>query len=390
MLHDHHPPPANDDDARFRKKSAKLNDIMRRVKLATAREEQCTENPRDETNQCFTCPVSLGCLGDATVSVDRQCYSVSSLVSWFRERIFKGQKPTIPHNRRALDLDVADAFLTQHDHARLATYVHVLYRAYGYDAIDRPYDLVKRALEKRDHRLLRYIIDAKPVVLGALERDDDDEWSISHVVAYYGPPQDIERAIVHAAWRADGDDRTYDDEQATPMHMAAVKGHVRLMALLNQLDADCNALDAYGQTPVMWAARDGRTAAVRWLIRAGARLEHTDENGDTVVHHCCNSPDTPNRTAMLGVLLRTCPTAFTRQNNEGHTVLNIAVHNAMYDVVRWLVPVYNRVLSIPKGLIVHVLDTTDADGQTIRDQAVEDGDERAFIDWLDAWRSTHE
>jgi hypothetical protein len=71
-------------------------------------------------------------------------------------------------------------------------------------------------------------------------------------------------------------------------------------------------------------------------------------------------------------------------------VLNIAVHNAMYDVVRWLVPVYNRVLSIPKGLIVHVLDTTDADGQTIRDQAVEDGDERAFIDWLDAWRSTHE
>jgi hypothetical protein len=360
---------------------------MRRVKLATAREEQCTENPRDETNECFTCPVSLGCLGDAIVRVDRQCYSVSSLVAWFTARIHEGQKPTIPHNRRALELDVADAFLTEHDPAQFPTYEHALYRAYGYDAIDRPYDLVAKALEKRDHRLLRYIIDAKPLVLGALERDVTDEWSMLHVVAYYGPPQDIERAIVHAAWR-DGDDRTYNDEQATPMHLAAVRGHVRLMALLHQLDADCDAMDANGQTPVMWAAREGRTASVRWLIRAGARLEYADENVDTVAHHCCNSPDTQNRTTLLGMLLRACPTTFTHPNNDGHTVLHLAVLNGLYDVVRWLVPVYDRVLSVPKGWIAQVIDTTDADGQTILDRALEDGDEQAFIDWMDAWRST--
>jgi hypothetical protein len=62
----------------------------------------------------------------------------------------------------------------------------------------------------------------------------------------------------------------------------------------------------------------------------------------------------------------------------------------MYDVVRWLVPVYDRVLSVPKGRIVRVLDTKDDEGQTIRDRAVEDGDEQAFIDWMDAWRSTLE
>jgi len=71
-------------------------------------------------------------------------------------------------------------------------------------------------------------------------------------------------------------------------------------------------------------------------------------------------------------------------------VLHLAVLNGLYDVVRWIVPVYDRVLSVPKGWIAQVLDTTDADDQTIRDRAVEDGDEQAFIDWMDAWRSTLE
>ena len=165
------------------------------------------------------------------------------------------------------------------------------------------------------------------------------------------------------------------------------------MALLHQLDADCDAMDANGQTPVMWAAREGRTASVRWLIRAGARLEYADENADTVAHHCFDDPETKNLTALtalLGMLLRACPTTFTHPNNDGYTVLHLAVLNSMYDVVRWLVTVYDRVLSVPKGRIVRVLDTKDDDGQTIRDRAVEDGDEQAFIDWMDAWRSTLE
>jgi ankyrin repeat protein len=38
---------------------------------------------------------------------------------------------------------------------------------------------------------------------------------------------------------------------------------------------DIDAKDEHGQTAVMIAARDGRTASVRWLIEHGANLDHT-------------------------------------------------------------------------------------------------------------------
>jgi ankyrin repeat protein len=62
----------------------------------------------------------------------------------------------------------------------------------------------------------------------------------------------------------------------TPEWKTAVRADdVRRLQALLSAGADINALDEHGQTGLMIAARDGKTAVVRWLTEHGADLNHT-------------------------------------------------------------------------------------------------------------------
>jgi len=96
------------------------------------------------------------------------------------------------------------------------------------------------------------------------------------------------------------------------------------------------------------------------------------------------------RAVLLGVLLDESPTTLVRTNHDGQTILHLAIENAMYEVVEWLVTTYRSVLHVPAAWIVDVLHTkTDDAGQTIREQAMDDGEEPAFLRWLDEWLAVH-
>jgi len=63
--------------------------------------------------------------------------------------------------------------------------------------------------------------------------------------------------------------------------------------------ADIDARDEHGQTAVMIAARDGRTAMVSWLIAQGADLNHTAKfNLSTLMLAVINGRD-----AIVGILV---------------------------------------------------------------------------------------
>jgi uncharacterized protein len=61
------------------------------------------------------------------------------------------------------------------------------------------------------------------------------------------------------------------------------KSDVDRLRQLLEAGADINALDRYGQTSVMIAARDGRADVMRFLIAGGAVLDQTAKYGLSAV-----------------------------------------------------------------------------------------------------------
>ena len=55
----------------------------------------------------------------------------------------------------------------------------------------------------------------------------------------------------------------------TPLHNAAIEGHVEAIEALLRASADVDARDELGRTPLHAAIMEGRMAAIKTLTRAG-------------------------------------------------------------------------------------------------------------------------
>jgi hypothetical protein len=99
-------------------------------------------------------------------------------------------------------------------------------------------------------------------------------------------------ALAHAACRADteemskclaagADVRTADAWGQTPLHWAAASGSVTAVDLLVRAGASPNAANLAGMTPLHWAAAWGHVAAAAALLEAGADKNARDVGGAT-------------------------------------------------------------------------------------------------------------
>jgi hypothetical protein len=61
--------------------------------------------------------------------------------------------------------------------------------------------------------------------------------------------------------------------QVTGLHLAAYFGLKEAMIALLENGHDLNSKNSYGQTPLLWAAKNGYEAMVKLLLGKGARLE---------------------------------------------------------------------------------------------------------------------
>jgi ankyrin repeat protein len=70
----------------------------------------------------------------------------------------------------------------------------------------------------------------------------------------------------------------------SPLHDAAVDGHVEIARLLLQNGAEVNARSKYGFTPLHWAAIFGHVDILHLLVENDADLEAQDNDGERALH----------------------------------------------------------------------------------------------------------
>jgi ankyrin repeat protein len=130
------------------------------------------------------------------------------------------------------------------------------------------------------------------------------------------------------------DPNTKDDNQQTPLAMAASYGRKKAMpALLKAPGVDLNARDKDGETPLLSAAEGGEVEAGLALLKAGADAKATSKDGSNALHKVC-SVSKHNREqfkvpedkylAFLDAVIAAGVPVDAKRKNDGATPLAIA------------------------------------------------------------------
>ena len=86
-------------------------------------------------------------------------------------------------------------------------------------------------------------------------------------------------------------------EQETPLHRAALKGHLNVVDYLLEEGADVNANG--GDSPLHWAVYGGHANIVSVLLSNGANVNAQSPGGWTPLRHAARRPDSPVFAALL-------------------------------------------------------------------------------------------
>ena len=86
-------------------------------------------------------------------------------------------------------------------------------------------------------------------------------------------------------WTGGADVDARNQDGYTPLHWAAMDGHVETAALLLDRGADLEARDAHGATPLHGAAACEQPGTAALLLDRGADVDARDERGATPLHY---------------------------------------------------------------------------------------------------------
>lgn len=73
-------------------------------------------------------------------------------------------------------------------------------------------------------------------------------------------------------------------DKATPLHVCAEFGSMRVMRLLLSRGASVHAKDSFGSTPLHWAAAECKENALKLLIASQGKVDAQDKLGNTLLH----------------------------------------------------------------------------------------------------------
>ncbi|KAK3292173.1 ankyrin repeat-containing domain protein [Chaetomium fimeti] len=151
-------------------------------------------------------------------------------------------------------------------------------------------------------------------------------------------PRDAENGTSTGSSDDDRDDSSgHQQPWQGPLHMAAVKGHDRIVRILLGHTADANEPDGHGRTPLMHAVAGGFEDVLQTLLAHGARVADADRAGRFALHWAV----TYRRESLLRRLLDHCRAhqclgLLDRPDGEGKTPLHLAIDMGFEAGVRQL------------------------------------------------------
>ncbi len=93
---------------------------------------------------------------------------------------------------------------------------------------------------------------------------------------------------------------TLPNSLQTPLHSAALRGHVDTVDILLEHQANVHAKTYQDYTPLYWACQEGQTECALLLCRAGARLTDVTKHGDAPIHSAALKGHTNTVKALVG------------------------------------------------------------------------------------------
>jgi len=147
-----------------------------------------------------------------------------------------------------------------------------------------------------------------------------------HIAAVNGHLQAATLLVAKAA-----DVNAGDVRGLTPLHAAAWSGSSEIVALLIDKGADINARDADGVTPLHAAALAGRNGTAALLISRGADVNVKNKEGMTPLHAAVLAGDRDTVVLLIGA-----GADVNAKNNSGLTPLATALERNQPEIVKLL------------------------------------------------------
>ncbi len=134
-------------------------------------------------------------------------------------------------------------------------------------------DSFRRVCEEGDVDVVKAVVERTQVDLGAI---DDDGKTPLHFAAVNG-----HLPVVQYLCEQGADKEARDDSGRTPLYQAAFNCHLPVVQYLYEQGADKEARNEYDHTPLLWAAVNGHLPVVQYLCEQGANKEARGEYGRT-------------------------------------------------------------------------------------------------------------
>ena len=137
--------------------------------------------------------------------------------------------------------------------------------------------------------------------------------------------------VTHLLLECGADVTAQDKTMWTPLHGASAQGHVDLIRILLKRGGDVKARDKDGFTPLHWASFRGQVEVAHVLLECGADVTTKANYGGTPLHSAANM----GHIELARVLLKSGANANARENS-GFTPLHRVSHRGYIEIARLL------------------------------------------------------
>ena len=165
----------------------------------------------------------------------------------------------------------------------------------------------------------------------------EDTWG---TINWYKEPENVIKQKITDFFHAGVDFNMidYNNCNCMPLDLAAKYSTVGVIDLLIDGGADINLTDEYGFTPLHWAAYNGKTENVKYLIERGPsnRVEfinkQSNEGKITALHRAayCGHEETVWALIKVGADVN-------KQNKKGETALHMAAYFGYVEIAKALI-----------------------------------------------------